>query len=374
MTLSKYIRDLLFRYECVIVPEFGGFLTKTISATIDKKTQTLHPPTKRLGFNSQLVENDGLLANYIASVEQIPYDAALNFIGFEVKDWQNKIAKEKVVLENIGYFYLNDTDKLQFEPDTEINYLTEAFGLGTLMAPEISRDELLEEEVKFDLIEGSVSDKDIYLNTDSKRKTLIPFFSYAALIAVLLVVGFFLAQVIIKQNKDLNEVAQLEADHEAMLNKRIQEATFEINKTLPAITLRMGNDKRLEENEAASSTKIAKTNQETSEENTSTTGKLAAVKTAKVEADTKKSQSVNSSFASASNRFHIIGGAFKNPVNADKMVRQLKEKGYPASIVGVNKWQLTQVAFGSFATQEEANVFLRKIKNSEAKDAWILVK
>lgn len=374
MTLSKYIRDLLFRYECVIVPEFGGFLTKTISATIDEKTQTLHPPTKRLGFNSQLVDNDGLLVNYIASVEQIPYDAALNFIDFEVKEWQRRIANENVVLENIGYFYLNDTNKIQFEPHTEINYLTEAFGLGTLMAPEISRIELLEEEVVFDLIEGTISDKDIYLNTASRRKNLVPFFSYAALIAVLFVVGYFLTQVIIKQNKDLNEVAKLEADHEAMLNKRIQEATFEINKTLPAITLRMGNDKRLEENEVANTTEIAKTNKEISETNIPATETIATIKMPEVEVENKKPEPVKTHLTSTSNRFHIIGGAFKNPANADKMVHQLKTKGYPASIVGINKWQLTQVAFGSFTTQEEANVFLRKIKTTEAKDAWILVK
>ncbi|MCK5537667.1 MAG: hypothetical protein KAI79_12630, partial [Bacteroidales bacterium] len=62
--LSKYIRDLLYRYECVIIPEFGGLLTKTISTKIDEETNTFYPPTKQLGFNSQLIENDGLLANH----------------------------------------------------------------------------------------------------------------------------------------------------------------------------------------------------------------------------------------------------------------------------------------------------------------------
>jgi len=400
MTLAKYIRDLLYRYECVIVPEFGGFLTKTVSAKIDEETNTLHPPTKRLGFNSQLVDNDGLLANYITSVDQIPYEAALNFIDFEVKEWQNKLKNENVVLEGIGYFSLNDDNKLQFEPDSNINYLTDAFGLDTLMVPEITRLEPLHEEVDFDLITGDISDKEVYLNTEQRRRKLAPFFSYAALFAVLFVVGYFLTQVIIKQNKDLNEVAKLEADHEALMNKRIQEATFEINKTLPAITLRMNVDDELQDNVVTDNQKqdatlqdvkeqneVSNSNQfnetETSiveEEKTEIEDKENALSTITVEHPKENkattidnSQNTNNS-ETLDYKYHIIAGAFRGSANADKKVNQLKDKGYNASIVGVNKWKLTQVAFNSFATREEAQVFLRKIKNTEAKDAWMLVK
>lgn len=382
MTLAKYIRDLLFRYECVIVPEFGGFLTKTISARIDEETNTLYPPTKRLGFNSQLVDNDGLLANYITSVDQIPYEAALNFIDFEVKEWQKRLTNENVVLEDIGYFSLNDEQKLQFEPDSKINYLTDAFGLDTLIAPEIKRLEPLHEEVIFDLITGDISDKEIYLNTDHRRKKLAPIFSYAALFAVLFVVGYFLAQVIIKQNKDFDEITKLEADHKATITKRIQEATFEINKTLPSITLNMSKRNK---NSDDVTNKISDTSdvvlldiekenlvEKDVEENT--------VTVINTDSEEVTSSTMNTTSQSQTNldtfnlKYHIIAGAFSNSENAIKKVNQLKKKGYNASVVGVNKWKLTQVAFGSFATQEEAQVFLRQIKSTESKDAWMLMK
>ena len=387
MTLAKYIRDLLFRYECVIVPEFGGFLTKTVSARIEEETNTLHPPTKRLGFNSQLIDNDGLLANYITSVDQIPYEAALNFIDFEVKEWQKKLTNENVVLEGIGHFSLNDDHKLQFEPDTKINYLTDAFGLDVLMMPEITRLEPLHEEVEFDLISGDISDKEIYLNTDHKKRKLAPIFSYAALIAVLLGVGYFLAQVIIKQNKDLSEVAKLEANHEALMNKRIQEATFEINKTLPAITLRMNANEEVQNNVATDDKEQDTTLQDEKELNEVSNRiqfnetETATIEAKKVEVEEKENKATTIDNSQKTNdseildyKFHIIAGAFSKSSNADKKVNQLKEKGYNAHIVGVNKWKLTQVAFNSFATREEAQVFLRKIKNTEAKDAWMLVK
>lgn len=382
MTLAKYIRDLLFRYECVIVPEFGGFLTKTISAKIDEETQTLHPPTKRLGFNSQLVDNDGLLANYITSVDQIPYEAALNFIDFEVIEWQKKLQNENVVLEGVGYFSLNEEQKLQFEPDTTINYLTDAFGLGTLMAPEITRLEPLHEDVVFDLITGDISDKEIYLNTDPRRKSFAPILKYAALIAVLFTVGYYLAQVIIKQNKDIDAVAKLKADYEATLNKRIQEATFEINKTLPAITLHMSTPKEAnnEENENTISDRAETTSSDSEKEIAPETEVIESIAEIKETSPEKEATHVLNTVENTANstntvlKFHIIGGAFNQSENAIKKVNQLKDKGYNASIVGVNKWNLTQVAFGSFATREEAQVFLRQIKATEAKDAWMLVK
>ncbi|HIP47657.1 MAG TPA: SPOR domain-containing protein [Lutibacter sp.] len=268
------------------------------------------------------------------------------------------------------------------------------------MVPEITRLEPLHEEVDFDLITGDISDKEVYLNTEQRRRKLAPFFSYAALFAVLFVVGYFLTQVIIKQNKDLNEVAKLEADHEALMNKRIQEATFEINKTLPAITLRMNVDDELQDNVVTDNQKqdatlqdvkeqneVSNSNQfnetETSiveEEKTEIEDKENALSTITVEHPKENkattidnSQNTNNS-ETLDYKYHIIAGAFRGSANADKKVNQLKDKGYNASIVGVNKWKLTQVAFNSFATREEAQVFLRKIKNTEAKDAWMLVK
>ena len=73
-------------------------------------------------------------------------------------------------------------------------------------------------------------------------------------------------------------------------------------------------------------------------------------------------------------KYHIIAGAFRSKQNAQRKVDQLNEKGFESSIVGTNKWNLTQVAFQSFSSLEKANTALVNIKNSTAKDAWLLVK
>ena len=389
MSLAKYIHDLLFRYECVIIPEFGGFLTQTKSAHIDEKSHTLYPPAKRLRFNSQLIENDGLLVNYIASVNNIPYEKALEFVDFEVTAMKSQLQNgTKISFKGIGDFTLNSENKLVFNPDEKANFLTDSFGLTPIVAPEVTREDIQEEEVVFDSISDIISDKDIAINTEIHRKiNYTSLFSYAAIFAVLAVVGYFIVNTIINNNKALKvKTAEVEATQETLLNKRIQEATFEINKTLPAITLKVSEQPdSLQVKAKSEDTGIATQNNDTESESDNLSNQTSddtivpenqESENTNIAADTSKNAEnirKNKPFeATNSYKYHIIAGAFREPANADKKVRQLIEKGYDAHIVGVNKWNLTQVAFASYATKEEAQNNLNIIKRT-AKDAWLLV-
>ena len=73
MNFEKHISDLLFRYQCVIVPGFGAFLTKETSAIIDVENNVFNAPTKLISFNANLKNNDGLLANRISDSEKISF-------------------------------------------------------------------------------------------------------------------------------------------------------------------------------------------------------------------------------------------------------------------------------------------------------------
>ena len=112
MQLSKYISDLLYRYECVIVPGFGGFVSNTISATVNNFTHTFNPPTKKLSFNSQLNNNDGLLANYIAASENISFEQAIIKIDAKVAQWNLELQNNTISLNTIGSLSLNKEQKI----------------------------------------------------------------------------------------------------------------------------------------------------------------------------------------------------------------------------------------------------------------------
>jgi len=70
----------------------------------------------------------------------------------------------------------------------------------------------------------------------------------------------------------------------------------------------------------------------------------------------------------------VVAGAFRDPINAEKKLNELVKKGYKAKILGVNKWNLTEVSYLSTNSKNEAINTLNKIKRTISKDAWLLVK
>src|SRR5690606_3615535 len=105
MAIATYISDLLYRYECVIVPGFGAFITQYHSAQINADTHELFPPQKTLSFNGQLTRNDGLLANHMVEMEKITYVEALEKLEVFVQELQGLLnSKQQINLPNLGTF------------------------------------------------------------------------------------------------------------------------------------------------------------------------------------------------------------------------------------------------------------------------------
>ena len=103
MQLSYYISNLLYRYDCVVVPDFGAFLAHKISAEVHENTNSFYPPKKRLSFNAQLQSNDGVLANHISEIEDISYENALSKIAKQVATLKKRLeTKEKVYVQKIA--------------------------------------------------------------------------------------------------------------------------------------------------------------------------------------------------------------------------------------------------------------------------------
>ena len=98
MALANYISDLLYRYECVIVPEFGAFLTQQHAATVNPATNVFLPPRKTVSFNEQLKQNDGLLANHIVVSEDVSYTDALDKISAYVSQIKGELIAGEAVL------------------------------------------------------------------------------------------------------------------------------------------------------------------------------------------------------------------------------------------------------------------------------------
>ncbi|MGB5243237.1 MAG: SPOR domain-containing protein [Lutimonas sp.] len=304
MKLANYISDLLYRYDCVIIPTFGGFVTNQKSARIDAFSNTFYPPYKQISFNSQLTDNDGLLANYIASTDNMKYECALNYIKFEIEEWKKKLKTQDIDIDAIGTIS-EVNDKLIFEPSDKVNFLTSSFGLSDFTCREVKREELKKQVVELE------QKAPITFTPESKKAP--NYLKYAAAFIIgISAIGFGGK---LYRDYQENQMATIIETEQNALEQKIEKATFEISKPLPAI---------------------------------------------KVEITAQKKN------------YHVIAGAFRYPENANVRVEQLKAAGFNARILGVNKWGLTIVSFDSFKTREESEIQLEQIQRNEEKDAWIL--
>nr|WP_299343404.1 SPOR domain-containing protein [Allomuricauda sp.] len=311
MRIDSYIKELLYDYNCVVVPGFGAFLAHGKSAEIDANNHTLVPPNKSISFNVQLNENDGLLVSHIAKDKKLGYDSLLNEIEQVGKDWEERMKQgEHIELIGIGKLWLNPEKKIQFQPENKVNYLTSSFGLSAFAATPIKR-EVLKEEVE------QLEEKIPFIITPEKREESVfrPWLKYAAVILLAVSMGF----TGYKTYGDIQE-KQISAQQDAQqqVSRLIQEATFfdSAPLELPALSLEVS----------------------------------------------KKSIG----------KHHVIAGAFRVQQNAEKKIDQLKAKGFNAFYLGMNRFGLHQVAYDSFEDPKEALTFLRKVKRTDSRDAWLL--
>ena len=70
-------------------------------------------------------------------------------------------------------------------------------------------------------------------------------------------------------------------------------------------------------------------------------------------------------------QYYIIAGAFRVSNNAEKLVLNLKKKGYDSKILPLNEKGLSPVAFSGYSDRTEAVFNLRLVQKKENKDAWL---
>lgn len=216
MTVANYIHDLLYRHDCVIVPNFGGFITNTIGAKVHKATHTFYPPTKQVSFNAHLKNNDGLLVNYIAKAESISFQEASEKVIKVVMNWKEQVDTRTIFIDKIGHLHLNNEKQLVFNPVQNTNYLTSSFGLSSFSTVAVER----------------YQQKVIPLTPTGSNSRIKSIVKYAATAAIVLTMG------IVGWNGYQNNVQQKEmAKEQKELENKIQKATFVISTPLPTIQL-----------------------------------------------------------------------------------------------------------------------------------------
>ncbi len=137
MEIDKRIGELLYDYDCVIVPQLGGFVTNYKPATITVEKGVGRPAEKEIRFNKNLTKSDGLLAKAISNQEGLSFEEAGVALKQAVEDYWNKLyAGEKVRFRKIGVLYIDAHQNIRFEPTADQNFLKATFGFEPFSLPE----------------------------------------------------------------------------------------------------------------------------------------------------------------------------------------------------------------------------------------------
>lgn len=346
--LQRHIETLLLSNDCVIVPEFGGFITHAESARYDTSDRLFLPPLRTLGFNPQLRMNDSILVQSYVEAYDLSYPEALRRI-------ENEVAELKGWLESEGHYYLEDLGELtvnqegnyEFTPCESGILSPELYGLGSFtfkrlkdsgFAEEVRLPQTFAEEVVLpqttheepQLIEFTDDD-----DTDNAISIKMSWVRNAVAIAAAVVAFFFIATPV--TNSDLGTEAMSHLQN-SILYKLIPQDT-----TLPAITAPV----------------VAET-----------AAKPAVDKDSNVE----KTADETVEKPKATITYCIIVASQVKQSNAEQYVEKLKKQGYPDAYVYINN-NVVRVVSGEFSSEAEAYRVVNKMNmQEEFYEAWVYKK
>lgn len=329
MKVSKYISQLLHHHECVILPDFGGFVSNYQSARIDNVNNTFYPPRKDVLFNKQLTKNDGLLINYMAQLEGIEYlESKKIVVGFVKASFEKLKSGHRLVFEDIGTFYYNEHRLLQFEPDLNANFLLDSYGLSSIHLPALQESTKIEKRQETSYVDI----KPAPLN----RKRVMRHVAMAA--SVILLIGFFpvrnqlINAPLIKNEISLNPLSLFKAEPASS-----PKASAHVYSKIQTIS-----HHKLDRSFEAFKIK-------------------------------DKENTAEASLPQLEDRCYIIVGSCSNAIEAQNFADEIARKGYKPILLEPDKGRF-RIAIKGFMTKKEALGELGYYRKNEFPTAWVWIK
>ena len=129
--LAKHIEVLLLENDCVIVPGLGGFIAHNRQAEFKESNGLFCAPMRTIGFNPQLVMNDGLLVQTYMQAYNTDFPDATRKIEETVSTLKEQLYKTgEANLPNVGTLYYTMNGTYVFEPASEVFFTPYLYGLG----------------------------------------------------------------------------------------------------------------------------------------------------------------------------------------------------------------------------------------------------
>lgn len=343
--ILKGITELLHQHNFLVIPGFGGFVLKSERSHFSSNGGMIYPPSKTIGFNAQLKQDDGLLLLWLKeNIQCSPIEASAHLKNFS--EYCNSLLtnKGRLNIEGIGFFYTNFDGKLCFEPQQHVNFLKSGFGLSPISLKELAVEEITKEIHTEDRV-LAVSENESALKTKNRNLRKI---AYASVVGALLFSGLLIFVSNTKMSGKLK--AAFGGTEVKSSYAPIQYDELKLNSVVNEI-----------KNYTADVNGIAVLELEEH--------KTVAVKTFEV-VEIVNPKNTHESILNRKGDFEVVLGCFSIKRNAMKLITQLKSKNISGFVSGKNEKGLFVVSGGGFKTKEHALEQL-EILRSTCPKAWI---
>lgn len=346
----KYINELLYDNDCVIIPNLGGFVSSYKSAEVHPIKHQFLPPSKRIAFNEKLQLNDGLLISNLASGEGISLKDATSIITQFTQEIVEILKnKEKVIFDKIGSLFKNQEGRLQFKAEIQYNYLDDSFGLPEFFSTPILRDtknKKLRNKFK-DRAAMSTEEKNKKKQSNSKQKkgSGTGFFVLGAVALLLAVSAVYLF--VIDSGDKVSQLSSLlpfgnDTTEEVVIDTTATELVNDSTDYYQDEEESIYEDEEVEEEVEEDASFEYESDNTTTEET--------------YEASRESNNTSENFLNELTGRYYVIAGAFSVQSNAEDLRNNLISKGYNAKILSPKgKKPFYRVSIEDFDNADEGN-------------------
>jgi hypothetical protein len=173
--------------DFVTVPQLGGFVLQTVSASHRMNDHSFHPMRKEITFNTTIRHNDGLLVESYTTKYGVDYQHAYRMLKDDINELTDILSKGmNVSLGAIGTFRNGREGEIIFRPNETNPFSTESYGLPSFQLKTVHALQRIEEEAL--LAAEKKAQKDTFY-IPVNRKLLRGIASVAAAITLFLIIS-----------------------------------------------------------------------------------------------------------------------------------------------------------------------------------------
>lgn len=329
------LKKLLYDYDCVTIPDLGGFVMQVKSSWINGGKNRISPPARIPSFNILLNHDDGLLVSTIAKAEHISYSEA----GVLVRDYVNEFKKrlelgEKIKIQGIGEFSSTNENGLLFRLAEPANFHSASYGMESLTLYPVIRPHSPARIMKKPV--------DRKQRVDVAKKPASVKWTLGLTIPVIIVLLYGIVFP--------HSFQDIYTNYSGFLIGLIKESPDKSSDDNPVLTSPIPESENKTEVMAIKAEEPA---------------------VGVVEELTTPPSMPGPEFQSSA-KYYIIGGCFENELNAGKFLQDLCNRGFEAEDAGTNKRGHLRISYKSFPDKPAALSYLDKIRLEENASAWLL--